>query len=289
MSYLWRKTSRGLPGRWAATEPVLVFCAALLLVFAFLVLPATPVLAGGADAVEYWASQSGGAGRAGAEGGLPAEARALAQAHGGFGVYGSDPDGPGVSGDEGLVGAIRSISGTVTGPGGVPVVGMVVEAYDEYGDWTEIFAHTDTNGDYTIEGLPPGAYLVGTWNEQGLVDEWFDDVVRPGNWSGEGATLVDVSDADATDKDFQLVQGRSISGRVTRSGGTPLPDVFVDVFDKYGEWLGLGTLTPGDGYYAIDGLAPGAYLIATSNDKGYIDEWYDNIIYQGNEGAKGLL
>ena len=274
-------------------------CAGLSLLALILLLTASPALAGGA---EYWNSAQSGPSLAAGTNGLPAGLQALLE-RGGFGVHrlleragwpapagsslNEDP-----SGGPGLVGepAVRSISGRVTGPGGAPVVDAEVDAYDEYGNPTGFYAYTDTNGDYLLEGLPAGSYLIATWNNQGLVDEWYDDVVRPGNSEGVGATLVDLTATNATGKDFQLALGRSIAGKVTRSGGTPLAEVLVGVFDSEGEWLDALSATAGDGTYEVGGLPPGSYMVLTMNDKGYIDEWYDNVVAQGNwDGAGATL
>lgn len=298
MTYRPQTSNKGL--RSTLKGRVRLWCVGLCLFAMVLLLSAAPALAGG---VEYWSSAQDGPSLAAGMTGLPAGLQALLQEHGGFGAHrllemagrpapagsslNEDPNGgPGLLGEA----PVRSISGRVTGPGGVPVVDVEVDAYDEYGDPTDFWAFTDSNGDYLIEGLAPGSYTIATWNDQGLIDEWYDNVVLPGNGGAEGATLVDVTVADAGGMNFQLALGRSIAGRVTRSGGTPLAGLLVGVFDSEAEWLGGMGVTAGDGTYEVGGLLPGSYMVFTINDQGYIDEWYDNVILQGNwDGAGATL
>src|SRR5262245_34845669 len=59
--------------------------------------------------------------------------------------------------------SLGSISGTVTGPDGVPVQGICVQAHDP--DEPDLFqdvgfAQTGADGAYTLPDLPPGQYLV---------------------------------------------------------------------------------------------------------------------------------
>ena len=192
--------------------------------------------------------------------------------------------------DEPRVGATRSISGRVTTASGTPIADVVVEAYWEWGEWTECYAWTAADGTYTIVGLPPGLFYIGTWNEKNYVDEWYNNLVRLGRLFGEGATLIDINSADATGKDFQLAAGRSISGKVTGPGGVSLSDLEVDVCDQSGNWLGVLDVTASNGTYTVGGLVSGSYKLCTFNDQNYVDEWYDNVIYQSNwKGAGATL
>src|SRR3954470_13006880 len=53
-----------------------------------------------------------------------------------------------------------SIAGTVTDPRGAVVVGASVTVYAEAGGQPAGGAKTDAKGQYSIENLPPGAYVV---------------------------------------------------------------------------------------------------------------------------------
>ena len=181
-----------------------------------------------------------------------------------------------------------SISGTVTGPGGEPLEDVVVQLRDEAGDYPG-YAWTDSSGIYVLEGLVPGSYKIFTSNYQGYVDEWYDNHVHQGNYSGEGADPVNVTTADATGISFQLELGRSISGIVTNDSGQPLSEsVWVDVYDTLGNHL-ESTSIDSDGTYAIAGLLPGSYKVHVANSLGYINEWYDNIPDQGNGSTEAGL
>ena len=183
----------------------------------------------------------------------------------------------------------HSISGRVTTTGGVPIANVVVEAYHESGDWTGIWTRTAADGTYTLSGLS-GFDYIGTWNEKNYIDEWYDNVTRQGHLSAEGATLVDICYANVTGKDFQLASGRSISGKVTRTGGVALGDAVVEVCDQSGQWLGPLAVTSSNGSYTVKGVIPGSYNLCTYNEQNYVDEWYNNVIYQSNwDGAGATL
>jgi hypothetical protein len=181
----------------------------------------------------------------------------------------------------------RSISGTVTGPGGLPLANAVVEAYDLEGVWTGLYAFTAANGTYKISGLVPGSYHIGTWNDQNYVDEWYNDVTRQGHPDAEGATAVNVSSVNATGRNFQLAAGRFIAGTVTGPGATPIEDAVVEVYELDGDWTGCYEYTAANGSYSILGLLPGSYYIGTWNDQNYVDEWYNDVTRQGHLNAEG--
>ena len=179
----------------------------------------------------------------------------------------------------------RTISGTVTDDEGGLLADVEVVAYDNLGDWAG-YDNTDTTGTYTITGLLPGTHKIRTYNHSGYFDEWYDNVSWRGDYSGTGATLIDVSEADATAKDFQLTLGRSISGTVTDEDGAPL-ECYVYLHDAAGNHLSSVLNDETTGAYTLTGLLPGTYKVRTSNSLGYLDEWYDNVIYQGNYSGAG--
>jgi len=100
-----------------------------------------------------------------------------------------------------------SISGTVyETDGSTAISNMHVFAQDFHtGEWMA-GANADQNGDYTIAGLPSGAYRLRTCAScSGLlyVDEYYDDVP----FDQQQAIRVDVTAPnDTPDKDFQLVR-----------------------------------------------------------------------------------
>ena len=183
----------------------------------------------------------------------------------------------------------RTVSGKVTRSGGVGLEDVEVSAYDQAGEGVG-GTWTGADGTYTIRGLLPGSYKLATANDQGYLDEWYDNIVYQGNWDGTGATLVNVTATNATNKNFLLALGRTISGTVTSSGNVPLEEVYVDAYDLAGDYI-TSAWTAANGAYVLRGLLPGEYKIATDNWQGYVDEWYGpgRILRAGNEDGIGAM
>ena len=93
-----------------------------------------------------------------------------------------------------------SISGTVTADG-QPVANVWVDAWSENGSWGG--ANTDSNGDFTINGLTDGVeYNVNIWHP---------------DYANQNLTVT-TGTADAGNAAFTLGAGVSISGTVTAGG-----------------------------------------------------------------------
>jgi len=164
--------------------------------------------------------------------------------------------------------AAGSISGTVTGPGGLPVAGVYVSVTDAMG--IGVGAYTGEDGTYLVEGLRAGSYTVRfEGSEVELVDEYYDDaLLRP------DADLVTVVAAQTTSHiDAALAAGGSISGTVTGPGG-PVVGVWVNISGPTGWWTAM---TDAAGSYTVSGLATGAYRVRFDADElGLVSEYYDD-------------
>lgn len=172
---------------------------------------------------------------------------------------------------------LRTISGRVTVESGDGLAGVYVSVVQVTGGSAYGSARTVSDGSYTLAGLPPGTYRLNTRNQQGCVDEWYDDVPYPGNPTGTGASLVDVTTGDAGNIDFALSWGRTISGRVSSDEGDPLAGISLSLWNSDGAFLSDWT-TGEDGSYSFAGLPPGSYKLRTwASWRGYQDEWYDGI------------
>jgi len=188
------------------------------------------------------------------------------------------------------------IDGQVTdAASGLPVWGVSVHVLNTGGDQLAS-AVTMSDGRYSVgPGLPTGSYYLLTTNSAGYLDELHNDVFCPSylmlkegiGLSGRrvplpscplssGATL-SVTAGSTTSVDFALARGGSVSGLVTGSGAGVLAGVKVDVFGAAGQWLGAGE-TDVIGFYHTPAVPAGSYYLRTSNNGGWADELFDDIL-----------
>jgi hypothetical protein len=125
-------------------------------------------------------------------------------------------------------------------------------------------SETDTAGNYTINQLPIGNYLVRfeagfecigeTCAQQEYAPQHYDGKLLAGE-----ASLVAVSTpgSEVTGIDAEMQQGGSIAGTITDAGnGEPAPGVSICAYQAGDDAFGGCTETDGDGTYEINALAP---------------------------------
>ncbi len=158
-----------------------------------------------------------------------------------------------------------SISGTVTGPGGTPLVGVGVGAWCMAANfWCLVGTSTAADGSYVIEGLPAGSYKVGF--STGPTNVWlYYSASGTGGFtaSRDAATQLSLP-PDATGINVELPLGYSISGTVTGPGGAPLANIRVFAYSTAGRF-GIdtaGVSTAADGSYTIGGFPADSYRVS---------------------------
>ncbi len=151
---------------------------------------------------------------------------------------------------------------------GAGISGVYVEALGKDSSFSRSTT-TDATGSYTIRGLSEETYNVHTLNSQGYLDEYYND-----SPTLEAAVPLNVTTgAELRGIDFALPLGGSISGRVVRkSDGSAIQGVSILAYDtnyyfKYAQ-------SDSGGYYRVIGMRSGAYYVATSNSKGFVDQYY---------------
>ncbi len=165
------------------------------------------------------------------------------------------------------------ISGTVTGPGGVPVPGAEVDAWqrdgNDYG-----YVETTSDGSYTIFGLNPGTYVVEFYppDGSGLVPELYDDAPY-----SSPTEVVVVAGLTTSGIDAELSEGGSISGTVTTPEGISPWDLVVTATN--GTASGIAWEVGVDGSYSIDALPAGDYIVTFDfwAPLGLVPELYDDV------------
>ena len=134
---------------------------------------------------------------------------------------------------------------------------------------------SSSDGTYALTGIPDGTWYVRTVNNQGLLDEWYDDVLRMShNPVSDGANgLPLLNEVVALNIDFQLITGGTLGGRITGPGGAPIAGIDIDVYSTSGQFI-RGSTSAADGTYTVIALPAGDVYVNTFVPGGiYFDEW----------------
>ncbi|MEO7803915.1 MAG: carboxypeptidase regulatory-like domain-containing protein [Actinomycetota bacterium] len=184
--------------------------------------------------------------------------------------------GAGVSGINAQLEDGGSITGRVTDEAGLPVANAWVNANGGGPPGVYRSATTNTQGNYTIVGLPTGDYRVqfeGSYGS-GLVTEYYNN-----KSSYMEANLVSVTEGQSTSGiDAQLATGGSITGTVTGPTGQPLSNASVHATNLDASGLSEYTWTDSSGNYTLRGLPGGSYRVGFDGPyrSNYAPEWFDN-------------
>lgn len=141
-----------------------------------------------------------------------------------------------------------TIRGKVTTTGGAALAGVTVQAGAEGPTAT-----TSTTGEYAIEGLAAGTYIVKPSKTNFAFTPASKSVTLP--TSGEAASPNGRADFVGAE---QTVTKYAIRGKVTNPGGTAISGVVI----KIGDAAAATTSTTGE--YAIEGLVAGTYTVSAS-------------------------
>jgi len=138
---------------------------------------------------------------------------------------------------------------------------------------------TSPAGGYSLTGLAPGDYRIWFNDNNNMIylPEWYNDVLL----ASEATTLAVTQGSATYGIDATLVQGSSIEGTVTSSGGAGIGTVHVEA--KYwdpliSDWVVAGSdQTDPSGFYRVTGIRPGTYHVRFIDQSGvYVEEWYDD-------------
>jgi Carboxypeptidase regulatory-like domain len=168
---------------------------------------------------------------------------------------------------------LGSLSGKVTGPDDKAINGIQVTAFifDGFGHWRPASnTTTRSGGQYSVDGLPPGAYRVGFVDPTGkYLGEYYDN-----KYSIDEASDVTVYAGTPTPNvDAQLTLPASVQGKVTNAfNGAGVSGIAIRVFldDGDSHWYSVGsTTTQGSGGYLVENLPAGNLRIQFSDPTSY--------------------
>ena len=181
-----------------------------------------------------------------------------------------------------------SISGHIyQSDGTTPIVGAwVLVRPSKYVSDDGFCATTDAEGAYSVAGLPLGNFRV-TAEAPGYARlRYYNGAQGAYDW-WQAADVTVVPPATIPDVNINLHLGASISGHVYRSDGVaPLANAGVNV-EEYAPGVllleGYGINADSDGYYVLEGLRPGDFLINAAAP-GFAHRWYDSKLSACNAG-----
>jgi len=114
---------------------------------------------------------------------------------------------------------------------------------------------TDSEGRYFIEGVAPGSYRLD---------------VNMGN-RGSASAVVSVSGSESVQQDLQLIPGGYVVFKVTDEEDKPLQNVYFQIRDENGGWVGWSRNTNAQGSSRTGQLRPGPAIV-TAIRNGYVQE-----------------
>jgi hypothetical protein len=185
----------------------------------------------------------------------------------------------GASGTSGINFALQkgaSISGTITRTaGGQPIPGIEVRAFTSAGRLAGV-ARTSVSGNWLISGLSPGNYFVSTSNNQGFLNEVYNNIPCEPFCNPLGGSPIAVAGTGTVSGiNFALDAAASISGQV-RLGATPQANVPVELYGAVGN-LVRTTTTGAGGNYSFAGLAAGRFYVRTRDTSGRADALWNGL------------
>jgi len=175
------------------------------------------------------------------------------------------PEEPAASPPEAQAGSLRIFVTAAASPLGGASVIVQREGVDDHRSF-----ETPESGSRLIQGMPPGPYVVG--------------VRHPGYLPGEARS--EVAAGGTSEVRVELQKGGRIHGRVTDTGGTPLPNASVLLTDgKTKSPLGpsMGATSDARGLYELPPVSRGDYGLRFRHERFKVAERGDFTFFQGTE------
>jgi 5-hydroxyisourate hydrolase-like protein (transthyretin family) len=158
---------------------------------------------------------------------------------------------------------------------GQPLPGVDVNVRDVATNRFDVFAKSDTNGNYVLGPLPAGSYWLRAEPDAALghLSQYYELAT-----STATAKAVPVSAMLTTSNiNFQLAPAGWIEGFVFNGGGVPVAGIDVDLYEATtGERLTLGDSTGSNGWYQVGPIPAGQYKLRCDPtvDQRYAVQYY---------------
>ena len=196
---------------------------------------------------------------------------------------------PGINFNLNVPSTFGSIFGKVVDADEQPIAGAIVQVHAPFdgsagGLQVWAYGYTDHLGNYHIENLPDGEYLVSAYAQVSwqYVNRYWPDAETP-----EKAEPVMVNSTNVLATNFQLPVRpgtASISGRVLLNSGEPVVYAYIQLtFYNYNTNPNSGSIwayatTDSGGRYRIDQLPDGDYAIYTQywENQNFAQQWFDH-------------
>ena len=136
-----------------------------------------------------------------------------------------------------------NVAGKVISQNGNPVAGVWVNALDKTSQ-IDAGNRTDANGQYQIQGLPPGSYTLSVWSKNGKASR----------------EITDLTDS-ITDQTLTIEQqSGAVSGNIQSFSGNARQGVLMVIYDTSFNQVAAST-TNHLGHFILDALPPGRYTL----------------------------
>lgn len=177
-----------------------------------------------------------------------------------------------------------TVSGRITGRDNAPIAGVKVSVFrwtgaDDIcpGDMVT-YQTTDSEGQFSISGLSPGDYAVSSTDlaqDSTYVPTWLGRVSE----CAASPKLSIETGAEPIDASVQLINGATLSGRVTASSGQPVLNSTVEIYRADSDWSRWISVDA-EGRYRFTRLTPGAYVLRAVGPKqsSWLDVWWPDAV-----------
>jgi hypothetical protein len=161
----------------------------------------------------------------------------------------------------------------------VGLSGIEISLFDDQGEVGHCLSNAE--GDYSLTGLPEGAYRLSAWFEKTGTELFYDDNSMTSNFAeSEMITITNAHDKEnALVIDLILESGVSIGGKVVDSSGAPVEGILVNAWSE-GLMTGGNAMTNSEGLYTITGLTQNAEPVANTENKYIVEIHPDGLPYQ---------